>query len=94
VRYAGRPRAGEFGPAFGDTWGRDLRARAGLPGSIFAVARHRAAAAAGPAVLVGHMMLAFDPEVRPRALAAVARSPPAQRGVGMRGRTASRGGAR
>lgn len=52
---------GEFGAGFADTWGKDLRRRAGLPGSIFGVVRHDAAGSA----MVAHCMVAYDPGATP-----------------------------
>jgi GNAT superfamily N-acetyltransferase len=49
---------GEFGAAFADTWGKDLRQRAALPGSVFAVVRHGGE-------LVAHCMVAYDPGATP-----------------------------
>ncbi len=43
---------GEFGADFAGTWGKDLRRRAALPGSVFAVVRHNAA-------VVAHCMIAY-----------------------------------
>ena len=49
---------GEFGADFADTWGKDLRQRAGLPGSVFAVVRHGG-------LVVAHTMIAYDPTSTP-----------------------------
>ena len=49
---------GEFGAGFADTWGKDLRRRVALPGSVFGVVR------SGDR-LVAHCMIAYDPGATP-----------------------------
>ena len=56
--------SGEFGAAFGETWGLDLSRRAATSGTIVATVRWDPGGTPHPAV-VAHAMVAFDPAAVP-----------------------------